>query len=67
MGTAVPNAKVTIYVDPPLGDNMILTTNPDASGNYRTLFEIRSDAATGTWKITAEQRPDSATANITVI
>jgi hypothetical protein len=67
IGKGIKNEKVTILVDPPAGDNLILTVNADSFGNYRTMFAIKQDAAKGTWEIIARQGTDSTKITITVI
>lgn len=66
-GIAPAGSAVTITVVPPFGDNMILTPTADTSGNYHTLMYIKSDAATGAWKLTAKQGTDTATITMQVI
>ena len=67
VGKGKANEKVTILVEPPRGDNLLLTVNPDSSGNYRSVFGIKQGTFTGQWKLTAKQGTDAATIDITVI
>ena len=63
-GNAPAKSKVTITVDPPSGDDMLLTTTASDAGTYTTFLSIKSDAVGGSWKISVEA--DSYVANATV-
>ncbi|GEM_PF-3375902 len=63
-GNAPAKSKVTITVDPPSGDDMLLTTTASDAGTYTTFLAIKSDAVAGSWKINVEA--DSYVANATV-
>lgn len=66
-GKGFVNERVNIFVEPPVGDNFILTANTDDAGNYRTMFAIQPNASTGMWHLRVEQGTYTATATITVI
>jgi 5-hydroxyisourate hydrolase-like protein (transthyretin family) len=63
-GKAPVKSKVTITVQPPSGDNMLLTTTASDTGTYTTFLAIKENAVTGSWKISVEA--DSYVANATV-
>jgi len=63
-GKAPAKSKVTITVDPPSGDDMLLTTTASDAGTYTTFLAIKEDAVTGSWKINVEA--DSYVSNATV-
>jgi uncharacterized protein YfaS (alpha-2-macroglobulin family) len=63
-GNAPVKSKVTINVEPPSGDNMLLTTTASDTGTYTTFLSIKSDAVSGSWKISVEA--DSYVANATI-
>src|SRR5574341_798450 len=53
-GNAPAKSKVTITVEPPSGDDMLLTTTASDAGTYTTFLSIKSDAVAGSWKINVE-------------
>jgi uncharacterized protein YfaS (alpha-2-macroglobulin family) len=66
-GNAPAKSKVTINVEPPSGDNMLLTTTASDTGTYTTFLAIKDDAVSGSWKITVEADSYVANATISVI
>jgi 5-hydroxyisourate hydrolase-like protein (transthyretin family) len=66
-GKAPAKSKVTILVEPPSGDTLLLTVTASDSGTYQTLFTIKADAVKGTWNLTAKQDTDIATATMRVV
>ena len=66
-GTAPAKSKVTIVVEPPSGDDLLLTVTATDTGTYQTLFSVKQDGATGTWSISAKQDSSLVTTNIQVI
>lgn len=65
-GKASPNSKITITVEPPSGDKLVMTPTVTDTGNYVTLLSIDNSASTGTWKLTVKQDESTATTQITV-
>ncbi|MGH9910786.1 MAG: hypothetical protein ACRD32_09110, partial [Nitrososphaerales archaeon] len=52
-GKAPPNSKVTIFVEPPSGDKLVLSAVATNTGNYITLLSINGSASIGNWKLNA--------------
>jgi uncharacterized protein YfaS (alpha-2-macroglobulin family) len=66
-GKAPAKSKVTILVEPPSGDDLLLSVTASDSGTYQTLFSIKADAVNGTWNITVKQDNNIVTATIKVV
>jgi uncharacterized protein YfaS (alpha-2-macroglobulin family) len=52
-GKALPGSRITIFVEPPTGDKLVLSATATDTGNYIVLLSIDSSAATGNWKLSA--------------
>jgi len=66
-GKAPAKSKVTIIVEPPTGDDLLLSVTASDTGTYQTLFSIKADAVNGTWNITVKQDNNIVTATIKVV
>ncbi len=66
-GTATPNAYVSLQVTDPKGTNILLVTEKaDSTGAYTRTFKLATNAATGTYTISASQGGVIKTATFTV-